>query len=79
MLLEKGAEINAQTKYGHTPLHLAAQDGHTGAVRVLLEKGANIDAETNSGLSALQIALDRKYPEVADLLEVYQPSSSPRV
>ncbi len=27
-LLDKGADVNAKTTYGFTPLHYAAQEGH---------------------------------------------------
>jgi ankyrin repeat protein len=38
--LENGANPNAEDKYGWTPLHIAAFNGHVDVVRVLLEYGA---------------------------------------
>lgn len=44
MLLEYGAKPDAESKNGFTPLHLAAQEGHTDIVSLLLEKQANVNA-----------------------------------
>ena len=44
ILLEKGADINAQGgDYGNA-LHAASERGHLDTVQILLEKGANINA-----------------------------------
>lgn len=40
-LFYAGADINAPTAYGYTPLQLAATFGHTSLVSWLLSKGAN--------------------------------------
>lgn len=45
-LLGYGADADAVTKQGVTPLHLASQEGHADMVTLLLEKGANIYAAT---------------------------------
>lgn len=42
-LLEKGADINALSKLGYSPLHLAVQEELTAYVRVLCENGANVN------------------------------------
>ncbi|XP_060575576.1 uncharacterized protein LOC132733022 isoform X3 [Ruditapes philippinarum] len=55
-LIEAGADVNACTPLGRTPLHVAASQGHGHIVDLLLEKGADIDAEDESGASALTIA-----------------------
>ncbi|KNC86836.1 hypothetical protein SARC_01029 [Sphaeroforma arctica JP610] len=41
---------------GLTPLHTAAINGHTKAMRYLLEAGADIDMKSNSGEKAKDVA-----------------------
>uniref|UniRef100_A0A914VBG1 Uncharacterized protein n=1 Tax=Plectus sambesii TaxID=2011161 RepID=A0A914VBG1_9BILA len=36
------------TEYGLTPLHLAAQSGHDGLVRMLLNQGVQVDATSTT-------------------------------
>ncbi|KAH3772477.1 uncharacterized protein LOC127845705 isoform X2 [Dreissena polymorpha] len=55
-LLESGADVNASTLLGRTPLHVAASQGHGNIVDLLLEHGADIDAEDETGQNALNIA-----------------------
>lgn len=55
-LIQAGADVNASTPLGRTPLHVAASQGHGNIVDLLLEKGADIDAEDESGATALTIA-----------------------
>lgn len=55
-LIEAGADVNATTMLGRTPLHVAASQGHGHIVDLLLEKGADIDAEDESEQTALTIA-----------------------
>ena len=44
-LLEKGAALEAKSRYGQTPLFFAARNGHEEIVKFLLAKGAS--AEVN--------------------------------
>ncbi len=48
-LLARGAEINAKTKTGDTPLHMAAAGDNADLVAVLLEHGADVDAANSEG------------------------------
>jgi ankyrin repeat protein len=55
LLLEHGAEVNAQTTSGRTPLHDAAMFGQVEVARVFLERGANVGAEDEDGETPLHI------------------------
>ncbi|CAD7700204.1 unnamed protein product [Ostreobium quekettii] len=48
-LIQGGSDVNAPTKQGHTPLHIAARWGVVQAINVLIEKGADVDAKTPLG------------------------------
>ena len=56
LLLKHGADVNARTNYGSTPLHAAAAKGRVEVVQVLLEHGAIVGAKDNGGETALQVA-----------------------
>ena len=45
VLLDHGADIEAQDNYGETPLHLAAGNNATEATKVLLEHGAETGSQ----------------------------------
>jgi len=55
-LLKQGADINARSKGGSTPLIWASINGHEGAVRLLLARGALVNARTRGGTTALLVA-----------------------
>jgi ankyrin repeat protein len=42
-LIQKGADVDALSGQGFTPLATAAHKGHTGCVKVLLDAGASLD------------------------------------
>lgn len=46
-LLRAGADVNISTGAGYTPLHQAAQQGHTLVINLLLESKAKPNAVTN--------------------------------
>lgn len=54
-LINKGAKV-AVTKYGRSPLHLAAYKGHIEVVRVLLKAGCDLDIQDDGGQTALHRA-----------------------
>jgi len=56
MLLEEGADINAQNSQGCTPLHWVSGAGSVPMVKFLLDKGANPNIVDNSGRTAIDRA-----------------------
>ena len=56
LLLEKGADVNAQGgEYGNA-LQAASYKGHSEIVKLLLEKGADVNAQGGEYGNALQAA-----------------------
>jgi quinoprotein dehydrogenase-associated probable ABC transporter substrate-binding protein len=56
LLIAKGADVNARSKAGVTPLMVAATYDNAVLAGVLIQSGADIDAKTASGKTALDIA-----------------------
>jgi ankyrin repeat protein len=57
LVLDLGADVNASSEAGQTPLHAAAAIGANGVVRFLVERGARLDAKTRQGRTPLDEAL----------------------
>lgn len=56
-LIEHGADVNAQSKQGRTPLMLASlRDGGSDIVSLMLAKGADVKAKDSRGDTALSLA-----------------------
>ncbi len=68
LLLSAGARPEARTRYGHTPLHVAAAAGNDHIVSLLLASGAEVDAPDHSGMTALHWAAFRGEKEIARIL-----------
>ena len=71
LLIDAGADINAETSGGYTPLIVAAGRGKTQVAKVLLDAGANVNARGTSNKTALQLAEERGYLETARLIKDY--------
>merc|ERR1719220_2487730 len=69
--LEHGADVDACSPLGSTPLILAAMNGHAKVVRALLVAGAGVDASTDGGSTALWAAGFMRHFDVAQTLLSY--------
>lgn len=59
MLLNRGAGIGARDKTGATALHVAAQEGQTGAAELLVSNGANVNLVDVYEKTALLWAIEK--------------------
>jgi ankyrin repeat protein len=68
LLIERGADVDAQDEIGATPLHLAATMQSHGAINILLDAGASIDPTNIAGRTPLQYAKDASSRRTCRLL-----------
>ncbi|XP_008558550.2 putative ankyrin repeat protein RF_0381 [Microplitis demolitor] len=68
-LLSKNAKVNHYHKLAiNTPLHLAVVNGYKSIVKELLERGAGINVVNSQGKTPLDIAIDKKYVSIIELI-----------
>lgn len=68
MLLDAGADVNAEDNWNGTPLHLAALSGRERMVQLLLDRGSYVNAHTDNGWTPLHGAVVGRHLGVAQLL-----------
>lgn len=71
ILLEHGAEVNAETYDGVTALMLAAGNNNSAIIALLLQNGANLNARDDGGDTALEIAKELRNPEAVTTLKLF--------
>ncbi len=68
-LIENGVNVDATNNYWWTVLHEAAFYGHVEVTKVLIEKGADVDAKDKNNETAVEIAIQRGYHQIAELIK----------
>jgi outer membrane protein assembly factor BamB len=67
--LDRGADVNAKSRYDVTPLTFAAGSGHLAAVKLLVERGADVNAlDSFYRARAADMALSNGHSDVAIFL-----------
>jgi ankyrin repeat protein len=69
ILVDAGADVNAQQHGGWTPLHAAAANGDRAAIDLLFAHGADAALANDAGVTPAALARERGHPEIADYLE----------
>ena len=67
-LLISGSDLEAKSRGGLTPLHIAASQKFTYGVAMLLRRGVSVDVANEKGHTALHIALDKGEMTIASFL-----------
>nr|XP_053650048.1 uncharacterized protein LOC128700721 [Cherax quadricarinatus] len=68
ILLERGANVNAEDSNRTTPLHTAAFHGHLRIAELLIDAGANLNASDQRGNTPLHSAIEGCHPGVINLM-----------
>ena len=68
LLLDEGADVNAQGRRYGNALQAASEGGHKAVVKLLLDKGADVNAQGRQYGNALQAASYEGHKAVVELL-----------
>jgi len=70
LLVENGADLEAQGNIGRRTLHFAASNGHLPFIQELLSRyHVDINARDNFGFTALRVARDMNHTEIIAFLQ----------
>jgi ankyrin repeat protein len=69
ILLDAGADVNAQQHGGWTPLHSAAANGDREMIDLLFSRGADAALANDAGATPAATARERGHPDIAEYLE----------
>ena len=78
LLIDNGADVNANEDYGWTPLHLAAKYGHREVAELLIAKGADVNAKKKDGWTPLHLAALYGHTEIVELLIAKDADVNPK-
>jgi len=67
-MIEHGLNPSEPKRFGYMAFHIVTRRGFTKAVETLLECNVDITAKTSKGETALRIAVEKRYPDIVDLL-----------
>lgn len=68
-LVSQGADVNAKSNSGKTPLHIAAQfNTNVEVFKYLISQGSNVNARSNDGFTPLFIAVSNNNVEAVQIL-----------
>ena len=81
LLISEGADVNAITLEGSTPLHFAAWNGYKEIAEILIDNGADLNVINNKlagtpFITALDWAIQQGRTEIADLLRKHGGKTS---
>jgi ankyrin repeat protein len=76
--LLRGSDVNATTRHGHTPLTLAAREGHLEVVQALIQAGADLEARAWRYIFVAQAEQYPRDPEYVREQFVNVDSSGPQ-
>ena len=79
LLVSKGANVNARSRDGETPLQFAAAANNVAGARLLLSSGAHLDAEDKNKVTAIEEAVANNHSEMTQLLSERGAQKSLRV
>lgn len=67
-LINEGADINATSPNGFTPLHRAAENGHKEIVDLLLSNGMNHNVKADDDSTPVSLARKNGHSDIVEIL-----------